>query len=270
MKYDNYIGFYTSLFIQTYMGMGFLVLFSMLTQLQIGFSSYMHTCAADIKQIFYDLDKYKRNVRHRQDINSKSLIKDAIQLHVDILRYFIRFFFPRNIIIINNWISKYIRIMDNLREMLDGTLFFQLIVFVTFSAFLFLAINQNGFSLNFSFVFCFNSVLTQFALNFVSCFYGSKISDRFSDMGNDVYLCEWYCWSIDEQRSARRIIERTQTPYFLTGFKYFTCTMGTFLTVRVSSIFAEFAIGNFYLLWIFLQLTRAAVSYFLIARQFSK
>lgn len=98
MKYDNYIGFYASLFIQTYMGMGFLVLFSMFTQLQIGFSSYMHTCAADIKHIFNALDEYilttyKGNVRHRQDIKTKSLIKDAVQLHVNILRYFFRLFF---------------------------------------------------------------------------------------------------------------------------------------------------------------------------------
>lgn len=129
-----------------------------------------------------------------------------------------------------------IRIMDNLREMLNGSLFYQLVVFVTFSAFIFLAINQNGFNLNFGFIFCFNSMLSQFAMNYVSCFYGSKITDRFHDMGNDVYLSKWHCWPIDDQKSARRIIQRTQMPYFLTGFKYFTCTMETFQTVSLSSI----------------------------------
>lgn len=84
MKYDNYIGFYASLFIQAYMGMGFLHICTHVLQISNIF-------------IFMDLDeyiltKYKGNERHRQDINSKSLIKDAIQLHIDILGYLIRFF----------------------------------------------------------------------------------------------------------------------------------------------------------------------------------
>lgn len=91
MDPDTYIGYYVSLFIQTHMGIGFLILFAMFIQLQIGFCSYINTCADDFKQIVNQMDEYigKKSEQSKyrlHDINIKASVKEAIQLHGQMLK----------------------------------------------------------------------------------------------------------------------------------------------------------------------------------------
>lgn len=140
--------------------------------------------------------------------------------------------------------------MDNLRIMLDTPLFFQLTVFAAFIAFILLSIAQNGLNLNMDFMFSMNCMASQSLLNFVSCFYGGNITVQFYEMGNVVYTTNWYRFPLSDQKSVRRVIERSQIRYCLMGFKIFTCSMETFLAVTKKNIFFHF-VGNFHFLIIF-------------------
>lgn len=118
-----------------------------------------------------------------------------------------------------------------MKVMLDGPLFYQLTVFAAFIAFILLSIDQNGLHINMDFMFSVNCLMSQSLLNFVSCFYGGNITVKLFDMGYDVYTSNWYRFPLADQKSIQRIIQRSQIRYRLMGFKIFTCSMETFLTV---------------------------------------
>lgn len=88
MDADTYIGYYVSLFIQAHMGIGFLSLFSMFIQLQIGFCTYMNTCADDFKQIINHMNEYLRiNGDQRLQTNEiKEHLTEAVRLHGAMLK----------------------------------------------------------------------------------------------------------------------------------------------------------------------------------------
>lgn len=91
MDGTTYTGYYISLYFQTAMGVGFLVLFSMFIQLQTGFCDYMDTCTEDFKLIFHRMSdhvatKYKSNEIRTHDTEIKESIKESVLLHAEMLK----------------------------------------------------------------------------------------------------------------------------------------------------------------------------------------
>lgn len=121
--------------------------------------------------------------------------------------------------------------MNEVRDSLDGLMFAQLIGFVAFIAFILLSIDQNGANFNVDFVFCVNCLIAESFMNFVSCYYGDMVGSRFYEVADVAYASFWYKLPMNEQKFIRRIIERGQRRFCLTGYKMFVCSMETFLQV---------------------------------------
>lgn len=121
--------------------------------------------------------------------------------------------------------------MNNIKGTMEGALFVQLIGFVAFIAFILLTIDQNGAKFNVDLIFCLNCLVAESFMNCVSCYCGDLVCSRFYEIGDVAYETIWYQFSLSEQKFIRRIIERSQIRFKLTGCKMFVCSMETFLEV---------------------------------------
>lgn len=85
----NYVGFYSDIIPRTLGNANYLEIFIMFMLFQVGFCTYIDACADDYKAIMKPLADYtvdERNVFRSSDENIKSILKEAIDLHVDMLK----------------------------------------------------------------------------------------------------------------------------------------------------------------------------------------
>lgn len=125
--------------------------------------------------------------------------------------------------------------MNNIRILFSAPLFIQFIVFVALIAITLLWFDQNVHAMGIDILFAINCLFSESLLNYISCRYGGDVTECFSNIACIAYDSNWYRLSSNEQHFVGLIIQRAQIEFTLTGFEIVTCSMETFLAVRVSS-----------------------------------
>lgn len=91
----TYFGFYITAVLQTMTGFAFFLLFLSLAELQVNLCSYADACLCDFIGLCDDVNKHVVDItinRHNRSENNganiqiKRLIKDAIELHKDLIK----------------------------------------------------------------------------------------------------------------------------------------------------------------------------------------
>lgn len=126
----------------------------------------------------------------------------------------------------------YSRISDNLQVILAGSFFFQMVVCAGFLAFILLSLDQNMKALTFDVVINLFSLMLEILLNFSSCNHAQTLTTRSFEVAEDFYNILWYELPCNQQKMVAMTIQRAQKPFYLQGYKMFTCSMETFLAVR--------------------------------------
>lgn len=123
------------------------------------------------------------------------------------------------------------RIGKNLQTILAGSFFFQMLVCAVFLAFIWLSINQNGQTITTDVIINLFCLLLEIQLNFTSCSYAQSLTNRYFDVADDFYDISWYQLPCEQQKMIAMTIHEAQQPFYLKGYKLFTCSMETFLKV---------------------------------------
>lgn len=112
-----------------------------------------------------------------------------------------------------------------------GSFFFQMVVCAGFLAFVLLSLDQNIKSLTFDVVININCLFLEILLNFSSCNHAQTLTTRSFQVAEDFYNILWYELPCNQQKMIAMTIQRAQKPFYLHGYKMFTCSMETFLAV---------------------------------------
>lgn len=91
---QTFIGFYINSFVHFITCIAYHVFYSILPILQIGFCMYMRACVADFKSIMEDVAKHiEKHCGEKEfrtsDLYIRNSFKEAVALHVDMLRWVI-------------------------------------------------------------------------------------------------------------------------------------------------------------------------------------
>lgn len=123
--------------------------------------------------------------------------------------------------------------MENIQRILSGSFFFQMTVCAVFIAIVLSALDDNLKKITFDVVINLFCLLLELQLNFFSCAYATAVTTNAADIGDIIYTSEWYRLSIEQQKIVQFIIYRTEEPFYLKGYKIFTCSMETFQAVNL-------------------------------------
>lgn len=121
--------------------------------------------------------------------------------------------------------------MDNIQTISAGSFFFQLFICAIFIAIILTSIDQNLQHINYDVVINFFCLFLQILLNFVTCKYAQSVTSRSLEVVQIVYDSLWYRLPCNQQKMIAFIIKRAQKPFYFRGYRIFTCSLDTFLTV---------------------------------------
>ncbi|XP_055301839.1 uncharacterized protein LOC129568216 isoform X2 [Sitodiplosis mosellana] len=199
----TYSGFYAPLLVQAITGITYMGLICTLTVLQIGLCSYIKAFTLDLQKQF----EYSNSCSNakRNEARTKLILKEAIELHIDMLN-----------------------IMHRVKNLLSGPLFFQHITFAGFLAFTLLSLDQGIHDLSFDIVLSINCMFTQILFNYVFSSYAHSLSLCSSGVADIAYGSLWYTLPINQRDLILFTIRRSQIPFYLHGYKIFYCSMQTF------------------------------------------
>lgn len=121
--------------------------------------------------------------------------------------------------------------MDNIQAISAGSFFFQLVICAIFIATTLSSIDQNLQHINYDVVINFFCLFLQILLNFATCKYAQSVTTRSLEVAEMVYDSLWYRLPCSQQQIIALIIGRAQKPFYFRGYRIFTCSLDTFLTV---------------------------------------
>lgn len=79
------------------------------------------------------------------------------------------------------------------------------------------------------------SILTTSAIvliTFIFCFFGNNVTIKFNETAVHAYNSSWYLCPIHLQRYIILMMQRSQRPLYLTGYKVTRCSLDSFTSVR--------------------------------------
>lgn len=114
---------------------------------------------------------------------------------------------------------------------LGGSIFFQMVFCATFMAVILFSLDHNLKVITYDVVINFFCLLLELLLNYTSSNHAQSLTDRSFKVAEDFYNIFWYVLPCDQQKIVQMTIHRSQVPFYLQGYKMFTCSMETFLTV---------------------------------------
>lgn len=160
--------------------------------------------------------------------------------------------------------------MDNVQRILSGSFFFQMTVCAAFIAIVLSSIDENVRQITFEMVINIFCLLLELQLNFFSCAYATSVTTHANEIGEIVYNSEWYRLSIEQQKMAQFIIYRTEEPFYMKGYKIFTCSMETFQAVNSShrlwyaNTVIVYNFNWYFFVWVFFRFSIASTNIFLV------
>lgn len=128
-------------------------------------------------------------------------------------------------------------ISENLQVIFGGSIFFQMVFCATFMAVILLSLDYNLTSITFDVVINLFSLLLELLLNYTSSNHAQSLTDRSLQVGENFYNIFWYVLPCNQQKVVQFTIHRAQIPFYIHGYKMFTCSMETFLTVGMIKIY---------------------------------
>lgn len=123
--------------------------------------------------------------------------------------------------------------MANIQTIFSGAFFFQIVICAIFIAIILSSLDQNLQNMTYEFVINLFCLLLEIQLNFISCHYAQTVTTQSFEIADVIYNSFWYRMPIREQKMIQMTIHLSQKPVHLKGYKIFTCSMETFLTVRL-------------------------------------
>lgn len=167
------------------------------------------------------------------------------------------------------WERFAFRIINIIRDLLEGPLFYQFMGFVAFLAFALLFMDQSMSQIDIDTIYSINLITCQTSLNLIACYFGDNLSRDLLDVADVSYNIIWYQFALKERTFLPWIIRRSQIPFQLTGFKLIDCSMSTFMKVYILAFSAmrPFLRPKSSFFQSLLQLFRSAGSYYVIFRQ---
>lgn len=215
---------------------------------------------------------YGANTFRETDPYIRHSFKEAVNLHAEMLEYF-HYFQIRSWTIEKKkpllWERFAFRIINIIRDLLEGPLFYQFMGFVAFLAFALLFMDQSMSQIDIDTIYSINLITCQTSLNLIACYFGDNLSRDLLDVADVSYNIIWYQFALKERTFLPWIIRRSQIPFQLTGFKLIDCSMSTFMKVYILAFSAmrPFLRPKSSFFQSLLQLFRSAGSYYVIFRQ---
>lgn len=123
------------------------------------------------------------------------------------------------------------RIMENIQIIFSGAFFFQIVVCAIFIATILSSLDQNLQNMSYEFVININCLVLEILLNYISCSYAQSVTSNAFEVADVIYDTLWYQLPMKQQKMICMTIRLAQKPVYLQGYKIFTCSMETFLTV---------------------------------------
>lgn len=104
-----------------------------------------------------------------------------------------------------------------------------------------------------------------FAQMFIFSDPGENVSNRFGNINDTIYYCDWYSFPIEIQRLLPTIMVSTQEAVIIQGFANLSCTRDAFKKVI---FFFRVTIKNFCIkIFICFQVSNGGFSYFMMIRK---
>lgn len=149
----------------------------------------------------------------------------------------------------------YCRLMDNIKIIMSGPLFFQLLVYAVFIAVNLLQLDEvllNSAQLvtfkklnsknclpfqtlqNFDFgiLLNLNSLITQIIFNYISCSYANNVTVQSLSAADIAFSVPWYAFPMTRQHFIMQMIQRAQKPFYLKGYNIVECSLATYFNVN--------------------------------------
>lgn len=134
------------------------------------------------------------------------------------------------------------RVAENIRIVLEGPLFYQLIGFVGLIAFTLLFLDQSKDQINYNMILGMNCLCTQSLLNFIACYFADRLEEDLLEIKDVTYNLLWYKFAYKEREFLPWIIRRAQKSIRLSGFTIIDCSLATFMMLFRSA-------GSYYLIF---------------------
>lgn len=129
------------------------------------------------------------------------------------------------------FLSTINRLMDNIKNLLDESLFFQLLLFVIFIALSLFCVDQYMNDMDLNAILSFNLLISQVLFNSLFSYFSDEVSEQSNIIGWYAYDMHWYLMVIKQRYFIEWIIRRAQKPLIITGARIVPSSMETMGTV---------------------------------------
>lgn len=116
---------------------------------------------------------------------------------------------------------------------MSGVFFFLLLVFVLLLGSALLAFDQGVHDISYEIIIGVHGLVSQILLTYVASRYAEQLTSKSFAIADIVYDAPWYTFPAKFQKYVVFIIQQSNVPFHLTGFRIFDVSMATFLDVSI-------------------------------------
>lgn len=281
-RIDTYVGFYTAWLEQVPLVLLYCIYLFVFVLLFIGLCSYVNASVFDFKMLIDDLNAHITVRSHVSEYiadalitkTSDSMLKEAIMLHNDVLKY--ETINVRSFVILHlKKCTIFYRLLQNIKQIMSGPLFFELlcVIVITVCELLSLdyAITEHQFDSMLILIVC--CLLIHMSMLSLLSHHSENLTTKSYDIANITYLdLQWYNLTVSQQKLLVLPIIRAQKTFRLEGFGILDCSLEMFLKVISMNFFRIYKCSfqsrkqkliNSYSF----QIIRSSISYFMVMRK---
>lgn len=128
----------------------------------------------------------------------------------------------------------FISVAENISDVMQSILFYQLMSCVLFSVFSLFALDQSIFmhKIDFTTICSLAALLSALIPTFVYCYFSEGLTADLLEVSDILYESMWYKLPNQEQKLLILPIQRAQRVFRLNGFKFVACSLDTFSRVK--------------------------------------
>ncbi|XP_055301836.1 putative odorant receptor 69a [Sitodiplosis mosellana] len=169
--------------------------------------TYIDTCVQDLANFAQDVNRIVESDKSTENQRTfGEACSDMLKFHIDILE-----------------------LMKNLKIIMNGPLFFQLLVYAVFIAMNLLQFDEMLKHFDFDILLNLNSLFTQLFFNYISCYYANNVTIKSFAAAEISYGMNWYVFPVNRQLLICLMVQRAQKPFYLKGYDIVDCSLTTFL-----------------------------------------
>lgn len=169
------------------------------------------------------------------DSSINRMFAESVKFHNDIIQYafLLWYTFTLHLLLQRDHFPfrNAFRIGENVRDIMDGVLFYQMVCCTTLIAFGLAAFERNSGQMSIDLLISMSSLCAQLFSAFVYCTFADSITTNLASVADILYDALWYRQIFCSQKYLVLSMQRAQRPFRLHGYRICDCSLETFSKV---------------------------------------